>query len=267
MISASDTRPTALTHRDLRPSLGALVWILLLFALAIVLARTYAAPIGAALTHHSRLGLLVFVGSTALAVVLPLFSNLPLVPFAVLLWGPAWTALLIVLGWVAGATLSFVIGRHLRPRVLRMFPKVARYAQIDDLIHPQHRVASLIVLRMTFPMDILSYVLGLFSHKTTLFENALSTAVGGVPFALLFGFFPALPGTLQALVLVASVLTFAVYARWVVRTRSESQRDNPHGERSDARPIGELDRRPGVGRTLREPRDGPDQKSVGQRAA
>ena len=40
--------------------------------LAIVLARNYATPIGAALSQHERIGALLFVGTTALAVVLRL---------------------------------------------------------------------------------------------------------------------------------------------------------------------------------------------------
>jgi uncharacterized membrane protein YdjX (TVP38/TMEM64 family) len=218
MTTFGDALDGALSRRDLLPSLGSLAWVLLLFALAVVLARNYAAPLGAALSHHERIGMLVFVGTTALAVVLPLFSNLPLVPFAVLLWGPWGTALLITVGWVAGAMLSFSVGRRLRPAVLRAFPQAARYARIDDLIHPRKRILSLTLLRMTFPMDILSYVLGLFSRRTTAFENALSTALGGAPFAVLFGFFPALPLELQLLVFVGCVLVFGAYVKSVVRS-------------------------------------------------
>jgi uncharacterized membrane protein YdjX (TVP38/TMEM64 family) len=207
-----------LSRKDLLPTAHSLAWVLVLFGLAIVLARLYAAPIGAVLANHARLGVVLFFCTTALAVVLPLFSNLPLVPFAVLLWGPWWTALIIVAGWVAGAAISFDLARRASPLLLRTFPKVARYARIDRLIHPQHHLLSLLILRMTFPADILSYVLGLFSHKTTRFENALSTALGGAPFALLFAFFPALPLAQQALVLAVATGAFAVYAVWVVRS-------------------------------------------------
>ena len=207
-----------LTRKDLLPTARSLVWVLLLFGMAIVLARLYATPIGAALADHGRLGMLIFFGTTALAVVLPLFSNLPLVPFAVLLWGPWWTALIITGGWVAGAAISFDLARRVSPWLLRTFPKVTRYARIDRLIHPRHHLMSLLVLRMTFPADILSYVLGLFSHKTTRFENALSTAIGGAPFAVLFAFIPALPLAQQALILLAATLVFVVYAVWVVRS-------------------------------------------------
>lgn len=206
-----------LTRRDLLPSAWSLTWVIGLFASAIALTHWYAAPISSALGAHGKLGFLIFFGTTALAVVLPLFSNLPLIPFAVLLWGPWVTALILVLGWMAGAAVSFTLARRMRHWMLRRFPKVLQYARIDRLIHPRHHVASLILLRMTFPADILSYVLGLFSKKTTAGENAVSTAIGGAPFALLFAFFPALPFTAQLAVFGTSALAFGAYVLWVVR--------------------------------------------------
>ena len=208
---------SSLTRRDLLPSAWSLLWVVGLFAGAIALTHWYAAPLSAALGAHGDLGLLIFFGTTALAVVLPMFSNLPLVPFAVLLWGPWATALILILGWMAGAAASFSLARRLRQWMLRRFPNVLRYARIDLLIAPRHHITSLIVLRMTFPVDILSYVLGLFSHKTTWSENAVSTAIGGAPFALLFAFFPALPLSLQLTVFALSALAFGAYVLWVMR--------------------------------------------------
>lgn len=209
----------ALTRRDLLPSATSLLGVLLLFAAAIGLTRFYEAPIGAALGEYGELGLVIFFLTTALAVVVPLFSNLPLVPLAVLLWGPWPTALIMIFGWVAGASLSFALARRLREPMIRHFASVSRYAPIDRLIHPQHHVWSLVFLRMTFPMDILSYVLGLFSRKTSGLENAVSTAIGGAPFALLFAFFPALPVIFQLLVFGVSAVLFAAYVVWAVRHR------------------------------------------------
>ncbi len=217
MNQRAKTIEAAFTRRDLLPSARSLAWVILLFAAAIALTRLYEAPVSAALGAHGNLGFLLFFGTTALAVVLPVFSNLPLVPFAVLLWGPWWTALILMLGWVAGSALSFALARRMRPMLLRRFPKVQRYARVDRLIHARHHVVSLVVLRMTFPADILSYVLGLFSHKTTAGENAVSTAIGAVPFSLLFAFFPAMPLAWQGAVLVGSALVFAGYVFWVVR--------------------------------------------------
>ena len=209
----------ALTWADWWPSVRTGLGVVVLFAAAMVLVRQFAAPIQAVVSEHSHLGIVVFVASSALAVLMPLLTNLPLLPVAVLAWGPWWTAWLLLLGWVAGAALSFWLGRHARAAILRRFPSVSRHADIDRLIDPRHRLASLIVLRMTFPVDVLSYALGLFSRHTTLADNALSTALGAAPFALLFAWFPALSVPAQVALFVASVLAFAAYSWWVLTPR------------------------------------------------
>ena len=148
---------------------------------------------------------------------LPLLTNLPLVPIAVLAWGPWWTAVMLLSGWVIGATLSFALGRHARGWILRHFPSVTRHGEIDRLIHPRHRMGSLIMLRMTFPVDVLSYALGLFSPTTSVADVALSTTIGAAPFALLFAFVPTLSTPLQLVVFGASTAVFALYTAWLLR--------------------------------------------------
>jgi uncharacterized membrane protein YdjX (TVP38/TMEM64 family) len=207
----------ALTWTDWLPSVRAALGVVVLFGIGMVLAREFAVPVQHALAAHTRLGIVVFVATSVVAVLLPMLTNLPLLPLAVLAWGPWWSALLLLLGWVGGAALSFWLGRHARASILRRFASVRRHADIDRLIHPRHRIASLVVLRMTFPVDVLSYALGLFSRSTTLAENMVSTAIGGAPFALLFAWFPALSLAGQVVVFVASALVFSTYAVWVLR--------------------------------------------------
>lgn len=207
----------ALDWHELWPSTRAGLWVVALFAVALLLARLWAEPIRVALAEHHRLGIVIFVVTSAVAVVVPALTNLPLLPLAVLAWGPWWAALLLQLGWVIGAGLSFVLARRAREPIMRRFPSVMRHAQIDRLIHPTRRLASLVLLRMTFPVDVLSYALGLFSPRTTLAEVMASTAIGAAPFALVFAWFPALPLAEQAALFVASALAFVVYALWMVR--------------------------------------------------
>ncbi|MEO7403067.1 MAG: hypothetical protein ABIU95_05300 [Burkholderiales bacterium] len=78
-----------MTRKDLLPSMGALLWIIALFAGAILLTRRYAAPISEVLPAHARLGILLFFGTTALAVLMPLFSDLPLIPLSLVFLGSA----------------------------------------------------------------------------------------------------------------------------------------------------------------------------------
>ncbi len=206
----------ALGWAQLGPALRSGLWVVLLFAAGLWVARHYGQPAQQALQAHAAAGVLVFVASSALAVIVPLASNLPLVPLAVLAWGPGWTALLLLLGWLVGAVTAFAIARQAGPWMLRRFPAVMRHADIDRLIHPRHRLWSLVALRMTFPVDVLSYALGLFSHRTTFLEVALSTLLGAAPFALLFAWFPAFSGTQQLWVFGGSTLAFVVHLAWVL---------------------------------------------------
>lgn len=213
----------ALSRTDLLPSLRAAAWATALFALGVALAMAYAAPIRDVLAASPYVAMLVFVGTSAVAVLLPMLTNLMLVPFAVLAWGPWWTAAMLLSGWIVGAALAFVLGRHARALVLRRFPSVQRHADVDRLIHPRHRLASLVLLRMTFPVDVLSYALGLFSRDTTLRENVVSTAVGAAPFAILFALIPTLSATMQLVVFGATTLAFVAYVPWVLRHSVDSR--------------------------------------------
>jgi uncharacterized membrane protein YdjX (TVP38/TMEM64 family) len=209
---------SSLTRRDLLPSLSSLLGVLVLFLFALSLTRAFEPQIVSTVSGHGALGLAIFFATTALAVVFPVFTNLPLVPVAVLLWGPWWTALAMFFGWIAGSGFSFALARRFRPGVVQSFPAVSRYADIDRLIVPSRPVLSLVLLRMTFPVDVLSYVLGLFSARTSGPQNLLSTAIGVAPFALLFAFFPALPLSAQSALLGAGALVFIVYMLWMRST-------------------------------------------------
>lgn len=205
------------SHRRPASSLPLGLWALALFALGLWLTRRFEAPLVHELTHWQALGEVAFVASSALAVLLPAASNLPLLPIAVAAWGTLPAAALLLLGWTIGSLLAFGLGRKARPFVLRHWPSVLLAADIERLVHPQRRLRSLVVLRMTFPVDVLSHALGLFGQATTAREVALSTLIGAAPFALLFALVPTMSLTLQALVLVLTGAAFVLHARWMLR--------------------------------------------------
>lgn len=213
----SDPARSRYSRHEFVSSAPSVLGAVLLFVVALALTRGFEAQITAALEGRGSIGLGVFFATTALAVVFPLFTNMPLVPIAVVLWGPAWTAVILELGWIAGSAASFALARLLGRAVFQRFPLLTRHTEIDRLIHPAHPLLSLVVLRMTFPVDILSFALGLFSARTTAVQNLLATAIGVAPFALLFAFLPALSWPVQAALLAASALAFVAYGLWVLK--------------------------------------------------
>ena len=208
-----------LSWAELWPSVRAGLAVVALFGAGLWLTRQYANPLQQALDAHAALGVAVFFLSSVVAVLAPMLTNLPLMPLAVLAWGPAWAGTILLAGWIVGAALSFTLGRHVRSLILRPFPAVLRHAGIGRLIEPGHEMRSLILLRMTFPVDVLSYALGLFSRRTTLAQNIVSTTLGAAPFAVLFALFPTLSDRAQLAVFAASVFGFVLYVTWVLRRR------------------------------------------------
>ncbi|MBX3607358.1 MAG: VTT domain-containing protein [Piscinibacter sp.] len=209
--------PTFPTRADLLPSWRTGAAVVAMFAVAALVARRAGPWLEAQGAQHATLGMLLFFVTSVIAVLAPMLTNLPLVPFAALAWGSGWTAALLLAGWIVGAMLSFTLGRRARDTILRRFPSVRRYTDIDRLIDRRHRMLSLVLLRMTFPVDVLSYALGMFSQRTTVVDNALSTAIGAAPFALLFALVPLMPSRVQGAVLIVSALLFVLYAAWMLR--------------------------------------------------
>lgn len=222
-MSASSEPPLpmhlAVSWTDWWPSVRAGLLVVALFGLGLLVVQHHDTALREVVAAHEVLGLAVFVTTSALAVLLPVLSNLYLVPVAVLAWGPGPTAALLLLGWLIGAMMAFALGRHARESIARLCPSVMRHADIDRLIHPRHRLLSLTLLRMTFPVDVLSYALGMFSRQTRARENAASTAIGAAPFAGLFAWFPTLDGPVLWLALGGSILAFGAYAAWLLRRR------------------------------------------------
>jgi uncharacterized membrane protein YdjX (TVP38/TMEM64 family) len=202
---------------ELLPSWRTGAAVVLMFAVGALVARQSGPWLEAEGARHATLGMALLFVTSVIAVLAPMATNLPLVPFAALAYGPAWTAALLLGGWITGATLSFMLGRRARETILRRFPSVRRHADIDRLIDRRHRLLSLVLLRMTFPVDVLSYALGMFSRHTTALDNALSTALGAAPFALLFSLVPLMTSRVQGAVVIGSALLFVVYAAWMLR--------------------------------------------------
>ena len=198
-------------------------WAIALAALLLwllwMLGGLLAPRLAQALQGHEVLAGWLFLASSALAVVLPLLSNLPLVPAAVQLWGPAWTAAALLCGWTLGSWLAFVLGRLVRHGWLKHAPGLRQATDVDRWIHPRHPLASLVLLRMAFPIDVLSFALGMFSAQTTVTRLLLSTLIGAAPFALLFAWLPQLGWSSQLALLLAGAVVFAGYAAWIGRVQ------------------------------------------------
>lgn len=176
--------------------------------------------------EHAALGAAGYVVALAASVVLLPLSSLPLIPLAMHLYGIWATALLSAAGWWIGSLIAFQVARLGR----RFLERVASLAAIDRL---EHRIPAdigfggIVVLRMIFPVDIVSFALGLLKHLR-FSTYAVASLIGVLPFAFVWSYAGGElgAGRLLTFAAVAVVMTAAVLVirrLWQARHRTLRQ--------------------------------------------
>ncbi len=199
------------------------------FAGVSFLAARYQDALLSAAVLRGPWGMAEYVLLTAAAVVVAPFSTLPLIPVAVVLWGPLWAAVLSVAGWTAGAQIAFELSRSvLRGAVARVAPLERADAYVGVLLG-QRPFWTLFLLRLLLPVDVLSYAVGLFS---TVAQGVYfwATLLGVTPFAFVFSYAAALPILPQVLTLIAVFALTGLGAWRMLRARkgNETSTAPPH---------------------------------------
>ena len=136
--------------------------------------------------------MLVYIFIVILAVVIAPVSALPLLPVASQLWGWFLAGIFGIIGWTIGGLIAFEISRKYGvPLVKTLIPLEDLY-KIEKKIPSKNIFWSIVFLRLLFPVDILSYALGLFS-KISRKDFILTTLIGVTPFAFAWAYLGSLP--------------------------------------------------------------------------
>lgn len=177
--------------------------LLALAALALWQWQWDISPLEAWIEEHAVLGAAVYLVAVAASVVLLPLSSLPFLPFAAHLYGVWLTALLSAAGWWAGSLIAFQVAR-LGRRYLERLGSFEAVDRLERRIPEDIGFGGIVVLRMIFPVDIVSFALGLL--KELRFSTyAIASLIGILPFALVWSY---AGGALQA----GRFLTFAAVA-------------------------------------------------------
>lgn len=165
---------------------------------------------------HPVLGALIYVVLVVASVVLLPFSSLPLLPFAVNIYGVVLTALLSTAGWWIGCLIAFQIarlGRHYLERITSL----EAVDRIEEKIPSDVGFGGIVVLRMILPVDVVSFALGLL--KRLQFRTyATASLVGILPFSFIWSYAGGQLGTGQFLSFALVVLGTAAVVLLVRRT-------------------------------------------------
>ncbi len=183
-------------------SLFGILLIILLFVLVSFISQQYPDTIRGFIGNNI-LGMILYLFLFVITTVIAPLSSLPLVPLASAVFGPFLTAVLNILGWTAGAVIIFVLCRKYGVPLIKKFISLQKLQKIESKIPEKSEFWSVVLLRMTIPVDILSYALGLFS-KIDFKRYFLATLIGITPFSFVFAYAGAFPVKYQLLALVAA---------------------------------------------------------------
>lgn len=133
------------------------------------------------------IGMVAYILLEVVSIVIVPVTTFPLLPIAVVLWGSFIAAVLNIIGWMIGASIAFTLARKYgRPFVSR-FIKKKHLIHLEKMVPEKNIFWSIVILRMSIPTDILSYVLGLFTNIPAP-TYMVATLFGLVPFAFIFAY-------------------------------------------------------------------------------
>jgi uncharacterized membrane protein YdjX (TVP38/TMEM64 family) len=132
---------------------------------AVWLARNHAESLKQFIEHHAIEGVVVYIVLNILDAVIAPGATLPLIPIAARAWGRVPAALITTVGWTAGSLVAFYIARRLGSPLVKKLTSMQRVKRLRPHI-PKHPFWSVVLLRLVVPMDVISYVLGLFTEMS-----------------------------------------------------------------------------------------------------
>jgi len=192
-------------------SIFGLFLIVVVFVLVTILTNHYQTVIADVVTKNNEASLLIYVAVTILATVIAPVSTLPLIPLATSMWGWFVAGLLSIFGWVLGAQIAFFLARKYGKKLVIKIISLQKLEKMEHQFGTDNIFWTIVLLRMTVPVDILSYALGLFSTVSARIYF-FATLLGVIPFAFIFAYAGSLSLGNQLMVLVeVSLFIFVVY--------------------------------------------------------
>lgn len=162
------------------------LFFILFFILLTYIFRFYEDFILSILTP-SYFSLFIFFLITIFTTVFAPLTSLPLIPIAVILWGPLVSALVSGSGWLIGSIIAFLIAKKYGKPIVVKFVNIKKIEKFEKYIPQSNYFLGIIFLRIFLPADIISYLLGLFS-KVGFNIYVLASIIGIYPYAFLLSY-------------------------------------------------------------------------------
>jgi uncharacterized membrane protein YdjX (TVP38/TMEM64 family) len=189
---------------------GLAILVILLFILSSFFSQQYSGYLVNFIGENKTGGILIYIASIVIAIVLAPLTILPLIPIAVEIWGILWTSIFSIIGLIIGSAIAFWIARKFGTVLVKKFVSLDNIAEISKKIPNRNLFWYLIFLRIIIPVDILSYALGLFTKISwKLFLS--TTIIGVIPMIFVFAYFGTIPMKYQLLALITGIILLILY--------------------------------------------------------
>jgi len=162
------------------------------------------------------LGILTYILIIVIAIVVAPISSIPLIPLVSAVWGWKLAGLITIVGWTLGSIVAFLLARRYGVRIVRGLIPLEKIYYIENKIPEENLFLAVIFLRMIIPVDILSYVLGLFS-KIKFLPYVIATVVGIIPAVFILIYIGTIDFIVQLFILL--VVGIIVLSGWIVKEK------------------------------------------------
>ena len=184
---------------------------------AVFVVRAHSTSITAFIEENPIQGVCLFLVLNLLDAVLAPGATLPLIPVAAHAWGHVWAAVVTTAGWTAGSLIAFSIARRWGSPLVKKLTSMDRLRQMKRYI-PEDVFWTIAILRLVMPMDLMSYLLGLFTDISW-GKYTAATAIGVTPAAFLLAYLGKLPHAYEIIALGIGGIVVVAYVMLARRRR------------------------------------------------
>ena len=200
-----------------------------LFIAVSALLLVWSAPItylGDIAKENSVASYAAFVGLLFSATVFAPVTVMPIIPVVAPIFGPFVTGVLSVIGWSLGAVVAFLISRYFGRPIVSKFVSLKELDKTVANIPKETRFATIVLIRMSMPVDIVSYALG-FIRSISLVNYTLATIIGVSWFSFAFAYLGSafFESKWSLLTGVGSISLILLIGCWYILFRQYKKRD------------------------------------------
>lgn len=163
------------------------------------------------LSPYKPIAILLYLFILVLEAVIAPINTYPLVPVASELFGWIPAAIYTLIGWTLGSFVVFVLAQKYGKPLIKKLVSLEKIEKYEKAIPEKHIFASVILLRILVPLDVVSYALGFFTQMKKS-SYTLATFIGYAPLAFIVAYIGTVSIAYQIVGFI--ILTIGVLIGW-----------------------------------------------------